>query len=219
MPILTMPKAGGRHWNFYLALASGSLAAAITLAWFPELFPAVAASVFSLVYLGLTAWDMPHLTPSYLRKHASEEDAPPFIVFLLTLGILAYVTVALFIVANSGERRPLAIGVGAVSVVLAWLMIHVMWAMHYAWEFYEKPEGKDHDADQSGGLEFPGDELPDGMAFVYFSLVIAMTAQTSDTEVTDNKMRRIVTGHSLFSYLFNTVAIAAAVNIVESLGK
>lgn len=216
---MTVPKAGGRHWNFYIALASGAVAAVITLVWFPELFPAVAASVFSLVYLGLTAWDMPRLTPSYLRKHASEEDAPPFIVFLLTLGILAYVTVALFIVANSGERHPLAIGVGAVSVVLAWLMIHVMWAMHYAWEFYEKPEGKDHDADQSGGLEFPGDELPDGMAFVYFSLVIAMTAQTSDTDVTDNKMRRIVTGHSLFSYLFNTVAIAAAVNIVVSLGK
>lgn len=56
------------------------------------------------------------------------------------------------------------------------------------------------------------------MAFIYFSLVIAMTAQTSDTGVTDNKMRRIVTGHSLFSYLVNTVAVAAAVNIVVSLG-
>lgn len=216
---MTLPKTGGRHWNFYIALASGAVAAAITLIWWPEFFPAVAAAVFSLVYLLFTARDMPRLTPDYLRKHASDEDAPPFIVFLLTLGIVAYVTVALFIVANSGERRPLLIATGAASLVLSWLMIHVMWGMHYAWEYYEKPQDKRPEAQPSGGLKFPGNEAPDGMAFVYFSLVIAMTAQTSDTEVTSNKMRRIVTGHSLFSYLFNTVAIAAAVNIVVSLGQ
>lgn len=215
---MTLPKGGGRHWNFYLALASGVVAAIVTLLWWPELFPAVAAATFSLVYLLLTAGDMPRLTPEYLRKHASEQDAPPFIVFLLTLGIVAYVTVTLFIVANSGEHSPWLIAAGAASLVLSWLMIHVLWGMHYAWEYYEKPKGKTQDGQQSGGLEFPGDDDPDGMAFVYFSLVIAMTAQTSDTEVTSNKMRRIVTGHSLFSYLFNTVAIAAAVNIVVSLG-
>jgi uncharacterized membrane protein len=57
------------------------------------------------------------------------------------------------------------------------------------------------------------------MAFIYFSLVVAMTAQTSDTNVTSNRMRRIVIGQSLFGYLFNTVIIAAAINIVLSLGQ
>ena len=51
------------------------------------------------------------------------------------------------------------------------------------------------------------------------SLVVAMTAQTSDTNVTSNRMRRIVIGQSLFGYLFNTVIIAAAINIVLSLGQ
>jgi uncharacterized membrane protein len=46
-----------------------------------------------------------------------------------------------------------------------------------------------------------------------------MTAQTSDTNVTSNRMRRIVIGQSLFGYLFNTVIIAAAINIVLSLGQ
>ena len=46
-----------------------------------------------------------------------------------------------------------------------------------------------------------------------------MTDQTSDTEVTSRAMRRITTGHSLFSYLFNTVVVAAAVNIVVQLAQ
>jgi uncharacterized membrane protein len=214
---LALPKAGGRHWNFYLAVIAGAFAAVVTLLLFPDLFPAAAASIFSLTYLVLTARDMPHLTPDYLRQHAADEDAPPLVVFLLTIGIVVYITVALFMVVNAGEPTPWRIGLGILSVVLGWLMIHAMWGMHYAWEYYEAPEtgGK---LDQRGGLDFPGKDLPDGMAFISFSLVVAMTAQTSDTEISDNKMRRIVTGHSLFSYLFNTVAVAAAVNIVVSLG-
>lgn len=106
---------------------------------------------------------------------------------------------------------------GAASVFLGWLMIHTMWGMHDAWEYYAAPD-KGSDRHQRGGLEFPGDGDPDGSDFIYFAMVIAMTAQTSDTDVTSRAMRRIVSVHSLFSYLFNTVIVAAAVNIVVSLG-
>ena len=221
---MPLPKPGGRHWNFYVALGLGIGAAVLTLLADARLFPAAGASTFSLAYLFLTARDIPKLTPDYLRRHASDEDAPPFVVFVLTLAIVAYVTTDLFVVANGSQHNLALIGLGVVSVVLAWLMIHVMWGMHYAWEYYEAPPTNDEKAAagkpaQRGGLDFPGDELPDGMAFVYFSLVVAMTSQTSDTDVANNKMRRIVTGHSLFSYLFNTVGVAAAVNIVVSLSS
>ena len=66
---------------------------------------------------------------------------------------------------------------------------------------------------------FPGADAPCGADFVYFALVVATTAQTSDVEIESSAMRRIVTVQSLFSYLFNTVMIAAAVNIVVSSGK
>lgn len=216
---MALPKAGSRHWNFYIATVIGFAAAFVTFVLTPHLFPALAASAFSLVYLVLTAKDLPKLTPEYLRARAADEDAPPLVVFLLTLGVVVYVTVALFVGVNEKPQNGLVLALGAISVTLAWLMIHVMWGMHYAFEYYEAPtKGRSRAGAQKGGLNFPGDELPDGMAFIYFSLVIAMTAQTSDTDITNNKTRRIVTGHSLFSYLFNTVAIAAAVNIVLSVG-
>jgi uncharacterized membrane protein len=215
---MSLPKAGGRHWNFYLAVAAGALASIVTLMLAPDLFPAAAASISSLTYLVLTARDMPKLSPDYLRKHAGDEDAPPLVVFMLTLGLIAYVTVALFLAVNDKSPNALRLSIGVVSVVLAWLMIHTMWGMHYAWEYYGVPEKGSSDR-QQGGLEFPGEDDPGGTDFIYFSMVVATTAQTSDTDVTSRAMRRIITGHSLFSYFFNTVMIAAAVNIVVQLGS
>lgn len=214
---MALPRLNGRHRNFYLALGAGAVVSLVTLLVAPMMFPAAAASIFSLTYLGLSFRDMPKLTPDYLRKHAGDEDAPPFIIFVLTLAIVVYVTVALFIAVNDQSPDPVRLSLGVASVVLAWLMIHTMWGMHYAWEFYEAPDAGT-DTLQQGGLDFPGDREPIGSDFVYFSMVIAMTAQTSDTNVTSAQMRRIITVHSLFSYLFTTVVIAAAINIVMSLG-
>jgi len=215
---MRLPRAKSRHWNFYIAAVAGIVAAIVTLLFAPDLFPAVAASIFSLSYLGLTARDMPKLTPDYLRERAGDEDAPPWIVFVLTIGVVVYVTVALFMAVNDSHPQPVKLWIGGISVVLAWLMINTMWGMHYAWEYYDAPKQGD-DAREQGGLEFAGGEDPDGMDFIYYAMVIAMTDQTSDTNVTSRRMRRITTGHSLFSYLFNTVMVAAAINIVVSLGQ
>ena len=216
---MRMPHPGGRHWNFYLAVAAGILAATFSLAFAAHLFPAVAVSVFSIVYLALTAHGMPKLTPDYLRSNAGDEDAPPLVVFLLTIGIVIYATVAMFMTVNAKSPHAIDLGLGVLSVALSWLMIHAMWGMHYAWEYYKKPEHPAGEHAQVGGLAFPGEQEPDGMDFIYFSLTVAMTDQTSDTDVTTRAMRRVVSGHSLFSYFFNTVVVAAAVNIVVSLGQ
>ena len=65
----------------------------------------------------------------------------------------------------------------------------------------------------------PGGEEPDGTAFLYFSYVVGMTAQTSDTAVVSNAMRRLVTLHGVFSFFFNTVIVAASVNVAISLAQ
>ncbi len=45
-----------------------------------------------------------------------------------------------------------------------------------------------------------------------------MTAQTSDTAITSTEMRKVNLVHAIVSYVFNTVLVAAAVNVIVSLG-
>jgi uncharacterized membrane protein len=90
--------------------------------------------------------------------------------------------------------------------------MHTMFALHYAHEFYG--EGAD---DRKGGLVFPGNEDPDYWDFLYFSLVVAMTAQVSDVQITSKTIRRLTTMHGTISFFFNATVLALAVNIVSSL--
>jgi uncharacterized membrane protein len=53
--------------------------------------------------------------------------------------------------------------------------------------------------------------------FFYFSLVLGMTFQVSDVQITSRKLRRMATLHGLLSFLFNTVIVALTVNLVAGL--
>ena len=82
----------------------------------------------------------------------------------------------------------------------------------------EAGDGKRKGRKIAAGLDFPGGEEPNGAAFAYFAYVVGMTAQTSDTAVTSNAMRRLVLFHGILAFFFNTVILAVAVNIVVSAG-
>ena len=63
------------------------------------------------------------------------------------------------------------------------------------------------------GLDFPGGAEPGPWDFVYFAFVIAMSAQTAEVSLSEEKVRRFCLMHSGVAYVFNTVLIAAAVNL------
>jgi uncharacterized membrane protein len=216
-------KPAPRHFGFYASLAAGVLAAIVASLMARQLSLVVGANVFFATYLVIVYIQLPKLDAAYLRKHAAEEDAPaPFILFVTVAAVVASAASLFVALAEGGSVNPVGIALNAVSVVLGWLAIHTMWAMHYAFEYYDEPHTTPGGKDKGGvvgGLEFAGGEAPDGTAFLYFSYVIGMTAQTSDTAITSNAMRRIVTVHAIFSFFFNTVILAAAVNIVVSLGS
>jgi len=54
---------------------------------------------------------------------------------------------------------------------------------------------------------------------VGFSFVIGMTAQVSDVTVQSAGMRRLVLGHSIVSFFYNTVLLALAVNVAVTLAR
>lgn len=224
-----------RHVAFYVSAAAGVVAALAVGLWQQSASQPEASSVlFSLglalpvgvdlffaVYLGITFALLPRLSAEFLTRHAAEEDAPAPFILLVTLIAVAVSAVSLFMVLHAGNPDALLLALSIASVVLGWFAVHTMWAMHYAYEYYERPEaspGKGKSAPVVGGLDFPGGEKPDGLAFLYFSYVIGMTAQTSDTAVTSNEMRRLVVTQGVISFFFNTIIVAAAVNIVVSLG-
>jgi uncharacterized membrane protein len=211
-----------RHRGFYIAIGLGLLAGLLTLPFASGMALAVGVNVFFAAYLAVAAIESRKLTAQFLRQHADEQDAPAPVILLVMAGAVAVSAVSLFMVLMGDKgSMPLPLGLGVASVVLGWFAIHTMWAMHYAFEYYSSTAGHPAKGKKgfAGGLEFPGGEEPDGMSFVYFSYVIGMTAQTSDTDVTSNAMRRIVTMHGVFSFFFNTVLVAAAVNIVVSLAN
>ena len=86
-------------------------------------------------------------------------------------------------------------------------------ALRYAQEWYDT----DGDSKLRRGLDFPGDNEPDYMDFLYFSLVLGMTFQVSDVQIKASRLRRLATLHGLVSFLYNTVILALTVNIAAGL--
>jgi uncharacterized membrane protein len=105
------------------------------------------------------------------------------------------------------EARNLFVFLCVVAVASAWTLTQAAFALRYAHLYY-----RDH-GEGIGGLEFPGGKRPSYLEFAYFSFTIGMCFQVSDVTVTARPMRRAVLGHSLLSFLYNTVILATAINL------
>lgn len=212
-----------RHAPFYIAMACGLVATPFAL-WLspkPTIGIWVAANVFFLVYLVLSAFKIRQLNAAFLKRHAARIDEPVWAIFAVTIGAAVVAIVSLFVVINSGGKPgALAFGLSLASVALGWLTVHTMFAMHFAHRYWEPTSIADAPSGTHkprGGLEFPGTDEPEGWDFLYFGFVIGMTAQTSDVQITATAMRRLALLHGVVSFLFNTVLVAAAVNVAVSL--
>ena len=209
-----------RHRPFYAAILAGVASGAAGLSIGPLPAVVTAANGFFIVYLAMMAATLPRLTPDYLRAHAARDDEPVWVIFLVTLAAVCAAIAALFLTINARQApHGLAFTLALSAVPLGWFTIHMMAALHYAHVFWQR--GGDDAAGESprGGLDFPKTEAPDGYDFVYFAYVIGMTAQTSDVGVTTGRMRRMALAHSVVSFFFNTVLVAAAVNLAVALGS
>lgn len=105
----------------------------------------------------------------------------------------------------------------ALSLAGAWLLIQVVFALHYARHYYLPGPA---DGEPARGLDFPGGQAPDYLDFFYFSAVVGMTSQVSDVAVRSRSMRRLTLVHSLLSFAFNLIVLALAVNVLAgALGR
>jgi uncharacterized membrane protein len=213
-----------RHMQFAMSACVGlpALVAALILGVPLAYSISIGANVFFVAYIALVIAQMPLLTGRYLSKNAREIDLPILGIFAVTLGVVGVAIVLLFLLINHKGRDPTELSFALLSVPLGWFTIHAMAALHYAHVYWMDGDAIDAETKKKipvGGLDFPGGKRPEGWDFLYFATVIGMTAQTADTAITTSHMRRVVLVHSILSFFFNTVIVAAVVNLAVSLGS
>lgn len=112
---------------------------------------------------------------------------------------------------HSGATSGVLTGVAVFTVFLSWFTVHTLFVLRYAHLYYSEP---------AGGIDFADQrERPDYMDFVYVAFTVGMTFQVSDTGIAERRIRRTVIRHALLSYLFGTVIVGVAINVVGNLIK
>lgn len=210
-----------RHGAFYVALASGIVAFLVALWFWPVFAVPLGAITMFAVYLVLVALMFPVLTPAFLRSRADDADTPTVFIFVAVCGVVGVCCVTLFMALNGKDGGPMIeeVVLSIASVLLGWFTINTMAALHYAFEYYGSPSGVvGGGGGPVGGLTFPEGDNPDALAFLYFAYVIGTAFAVSDVGVTSSKMRKVVLIHSTFAYFFNTLIVAATVNVAVAAG-
>jgi uncharacterized membrane protein len=177
----------------------------------PLVFWDTAAAVY-MVWTWLVIW---HMDEQLTAKHASREDptrAGSDIV-LLAASVASLATVGYVLVqasSSTGLAKGLLAGVGILSVILSWALVHTIYSLRYALLYYTAP---------LGGVDFKEDGRPAYADFAYLSLTLGMTFQVSDTDLKTRTFRKTALQHALLSYVFGTIIVATTINLIAGLGK
>jgi len=209
-PRLVLAIAGGVAAALALRLAGGlQTVSAVLLGW----------DVVCLGYVGGSLWNMAGRSPDEMRARAARDDQGRATILAVVLVAAAAALVAIMLELSLARRGAglamgLHVGLAFVTVAASWIMVHMIFALHYAHGYYDPHESGHGDAE---GLVFPGGEKPDYWDFLYFSLIIGVAAQTADVSITDKSLRRLNTVHALFAFVFNTVIVALTINLLAAL--
>ncbi len=190
-------------WHF-LASGDGSESEVVfLLAW----------NAVTIVYLVVGGWRVrrragrgppqPGKAPGWSTKLRGQRASFLFTVAASVTGL----TAALDVLSNKqfGELAPLTNGLGATTVICAWLLLHVGYARYYAaW----------NDDAQTQGIRFPGCDDPGFVEYLYFSVTIGVSFAASDVQIRNRALRWHVLVHSVVSFFYNALVLATAVRVV-----
>jgi uncharacterized membrane protein len=171
-----------------------------------------------LVYLCLAWWLIALADARMTRDHALGQDQSGYVIFLFVVGAACASIVAIgFVVSTIKELafwpRTWHLALTIDALISSWLLIHTVFAFHYARRYYAMLRGE---RSTSPELLFPGSREPDYLDFAYYSFVVGMTSQVSDVAVTSRRMRRLTLVHGVLAFLFNIAVLALSINIIGS---
>ena len=175
-----------------------------------------------LWFIVLTLLHMRHQSQEDLKANvaAQDEGQGMIVAFVLIAAAASLYAVALelsFAKDAHGLAKDLRVALAISSVALSWFMTQLIFALHYAHEYYAPDTTTPDEDDVIGGLAFPGGQEPDNWDFVHFATVIGVASQTADIAFTKKRLRRIGTVHGIISFSFNTAVLALTINLLAGL--
>jgi len=217
------PRAFMARPRLSLSLGAGLVIGVAAALLLPQLSPSSSAiagwDAFCGIYLGFTLLAIAREGPAEIRARAAQQDQGQAVILLLVLAACATSLAASGLELSQaqhehGLEKALRVTAAFATVTGSWLVMQLIFALHYAHEYYaaDAKTGKD-----AGGLAFPGGETPDYWDFLHFSIVIGVASQTADIAFTSKRLRRLGTAHSLIAFAFNTLILALTINLVAGL--
>ena len=208
------------------AIAAGALAAIVL--WLLPLGRGgttrapIAFDIGCLWFIGAVLPQFRDADAPFIRGRAALQDEGKGlilgIVLVAAIASLGAVAVELSAAKDAhGTERIVRVSLAMGTVAVSWFVVQLIFALHYAHEFYAPDDDDDPSTLDTGGLNFPGGGLPDYWDFLHFAVVIGVASQTADIAFTSKTMRRLGTLHSLVSFGFNTIVLAFSINLLASL--
>jgi uncharacterized membrane protein len=172
------------------------------------------------VALTLMLFTLRHASPERIRTIAARQVVGKWTVLGLTVvaatASLVVIAAEVPIIKTAEQFEQIArLTLVLATIVLSWALIHTIFALHYAHDYYLGASGKAQSV--QGGIVFPGDRPPSYGDFVYFAFTIGMTFQVSDTQIVDPAVRQLAITHGIISFFYSTGILALTINLVAGM--
>jgi uncharacterized membrane protein len=110
---------------------------------------------------------------------------------------------------SNGVAKGVLAALALASVALSWILLHTLYTLRYASQYYTADDG----------IDFNQEAPPRYTDFAYLSFTLGMTYQVSDTNITNHAIRATALRHSLLSFVFGSVILAATINLIAGLSN
>ena len=163
-----------------------------------------------VVYLWMTRLSAEQICSRYVEEDESAPIILVAVVLAALLSLFAIVQPLATMKQVAGTARIGHFALAALTLINSWVLVPTMFTTRYADIYYSAEE-------KNRPLNFPHTPMPVFWDFVYFSFTIAAACQTSDVSTANARIRRIVTLHTLISFLFNASILGFAINVTAGL--
>lgn len=170
----------------------------------------------AIAYIGLALEMMGRSTRVHMRMRARTQDEGRHTILALVIvtSVLTLFATAVEMSAAKdvhGTLKTIHVSLAALTVFSTWWVNQLMFALHYAHDYYR------HGGRGDRGLMFPGTAEPDYFDFLYAAAIIGTSGQTADVSFNTSSTRRIAMIHSVLAFFFNTIVLALTINFAAGL--